>query len=238
MILYYVRHAESQNNALYKKTGSFSGRSEDAPLTETGKKQLPYLARFMNKELEQVQADGIGGNRKVPVTLYCSLMERTVATASAIAEKSQLPLYGFADIHEVGGVYVKDEETGERFGMPGKNREFFAKHYPLLHYPGDVSPDGWWNRPHEAREERPERAKRVLEKIKAHHQNPDEVVILVSHGSFFNYIARQILGMPDDAPVWLEMMNTAVSLFDFRDDHIYVPFINRHHFLPPELITQ
>jgi hypothetical protein len=100
---------------------------------------------------------GNGSQRNVPVTLYCSLMERTVATASAIAESCQLPLHGYRDIHEVGGVYLKNDETGERVGMPGHGKQFFTEHYPLLKYPEGVDADGWCNRSHEAREERPAR---------------------------------------------------------------------------------
>ncbi|NMB62002.1 MAG: histidine phosphatase family protein [Chloroflexi bacterium] len=237
MLLYYVRHAQSNNNALYNETGSYSGRSADAPLSATGKKQLPYLATFIQKELQEVQTEGNGSQRNVPVTLYCSLMERTVATASAIAETCQLPLYGYRDIHEVGGVYVKNDETDERIGMPGHDKQFFTEHYPLLHYPQGVDENGWWNRPHETREERPARARRVLEDILTCHSNPDEVVILVSHGEFFNHFINALLDMPPNSAVWFEMMNAAVSLFDFQPDLIQIPYINRHHFIPSELIT-
>ena len=237
MLLYYIRHAQSNNNALYSETGSFSGRSEDAPLSATGKKQLPYLAAFMQKELQEVQTDGNDIQRNVPITLYCSLMERTVATASAVAETCQLPLYGYKDIHEVGGVYREDDENGERIGMPGHDKQFFAEHYPLLQYPEGVDANGWWNRPHETRDERPARAHRVLEDILTRHTNPDEVVILVSHGEFFNHFINAILNMPPNSPVWFWMMNVAVSLFDFQPDLIQIPYINRHHFLPEDLIT-
>ncbi|RJQ42788.1 MAG: histidine phosphatase family protein [Anaerolineaceae bacterium] len=237
MLFYYVRHAQSINNALYNTTGSYEKRNEDAPLSDTGKKQLPYLAAFMQKELEQVQTDGQGGVRNVPVTLYCSLMERAVATASAIAERCQLPLHGYTDLHEVGGVYLINHTTGEHIGMPGKSKAFLEEHYPLLQYPQDAREDGWWNRPYESEEERPLRAGRVLESLLTRHNQPDEVVIFVSHGEFFNHLIKRILSMPDAFPVWFEMMNVAVALFDFKEDFVQIPFINRYHFLPTDLIT-
>ena len=237
MLLYYVRHAQSSNNALYTETGSDEGRSEDAPLSDIGKRQLPYLATFMQRELEYIQADGQGGSRNVPVTLYSSLMERAVATASAIAEHCHLPLLGYTDLHEAGGIYLKNEETGERVGMPGKSKAFYAEHYPLLQYPSDVPASSWWNRGHEAREERPFRAARVYDHLRSRHTQPDEVIILVSHGEFFNHLIKRILCIPEDFPVWFEMMNAAVSLFDFQEEHLQIPFINRHHFLPETLIT-
>ena len=237
MLLFYVRHAQSVNNALYDDTGSYKERDEDAPLSDTGVKQLPYLAAFMKKEIDKIQSNGQGGSRNVPVTLYCSLMERAVTTASAIAEACQLPLNGYRDLHEVGGVYLIDHETGEHRGMPGKSKAFLTEHFPLLKYPADVREDGWWNQPHEGQEERTERAKRVLEKLLHTHKQPDEVVIFVSHGEFFSHLAKQILSIPAAYPVWFELMNCSVTLFDFREEYIRIPFLNRHHFLPNEMIT-
>jgi len=237
MLLFYVRHAQSANNALYLETGSYTGRNEDPPLSKTGLAQLPYMANYLYQQLQEVQADGQGGIHNVPVALYCSLMERTVATASAIAQRCNLPLIGHALIHEAGGIYLKNDETGEHIGLAGKNREFFAEHYPLLQYPTDVPPDGWWNKPHETREERPARAKRVLEDLLTRHNKPDEVVILVSHAEFFNHLTRSILDMPADSSAWFEVMNCSVSLFDFKEGFIEIPYINRHYFIPPELIT-
>ncbi len=237
MLLFYIRHAQSVNNALYDTTGSYEKRNEDAPLSETGKKQLPYLAAFMQKEIDKVQADGQGGLRNVPVTLYCSLMERAVATASAVAAGCQLSLYGYKDLHEVGGVYLIDHASGEHIGMPGKGKAFLEEKYPLLRFPDDTREDGWWNRAFEEEKERYGRAGRVLEALFTNHNQPDEVVIFVSHAEFFNYLIKRILSIPDAFPVWFELMNCAVTLFDFREDHIRIPFLNRHHFIPNELIT-
>jgi 2,3-bisphosphoglycerate-dependent phosphoglycerate mutase len=237
MLLYYIRHGQSINNALYDQTGSYEKRNEDAPLSETGKKQLPYLAAYIKKELAQVQSDGQGGNRNVPVTLYCSLMERGIATASAVAESCDLPLHGYKDLHEAGGVYLIDHDSGEHIGMAGKNKAFLEEKYPLLQFPEDACVDGWWNQAYEEEEERHQRAKRVLEMLLHKHNQPDEVVIFVSHAEFFNYLMKQILSIPDAFPVWFVLMNCSVTLFDFQEDHLRIPFLNRHHFLPNELIT-
>ncbi|HAF62965.1 MAG TPA: hypothetical protein DCK95_11670 [Anaerolineaceae bacterium] len=234
MLLFYVRHAQSANNALYQESGSYDGRNEDPPLSKTGLAQLPYMADFIYQQLQEMQADGQGGDR---VTLYCSLMERTVATGSAIAQRCDLPLIGHALIHEAGGIYLKNDETGEHIGLPGKSKAYFAEHYPLLQYPQNVPQDGWWNKPHEEREERPARARKVLDDLLAKHTNPDEAVILVSHAEFFNHLTRCILDMPPDSNAWFEMMNCAVSLFDFQEGFIEIPYLNRHHFIPAELIT-
>jgi hypothetical protein len=43
--------------------------------------------------------------------VYCSLMERAVATGHRVAEALDLPLLGWIDIHETGGMFLYDEET-------------------------------------------------------------------------------------------------------------------------------
>jgi 2,3-bisphosphoglycerate-dependent phosphoglycerate mutase len=77
MQLYYIRHAQSENNALWEATGSDEGRSSDPELTEIGKQQITCLAQFLKT------GDPVLGNRRMDAQnlagfglthLYCSLM--------------------------------------------------------------------------------------------------------------------------------------------------------------------
>jgi 2,3-bisphosphoglycerate-dependent phosphoglycerate mutase len=47
MQLYFIRHAQSSNNALYDQAGGSSRRSEDPELTETGIRQAELVAEFL-----------------------------------------------------------------------------------------------------------------------------------------------------------------------------------------------
>ena len=49
-------------------------------------------------------------------------MVRSVATGTVLAQALKLPLGAWEDIHEVGGIHARNEETGEHPGLPGKNR--------------------------------------------------------------------------------------------------------------------
>lgn len=44
MRIFFVRHGQSENNALWARTQSHHGRVPDPELTETGKRQLAYTA--------------------------------------------------------------------------------------------------------------------------------------------------------------------------------------------------
>jgi len=111
MQLYYIRHAQSFNNALYAINGSLSERSDDPELTEVGIQQAKILAGFLGRNTTDNQIDpndtqNISGFHITHI--YTSLMVRAVATGVWIARQLDLPLYGWVDLHEWGGVYLED----------------------------------------------------------------------------------------------------------------------------------
>jgi hypothetical protein len=123
MQLYFIRHGQSENNALWMSTGSHIGRSEDPGLTEVGRQQSELLAQFLSQadstpqqlaDFQNVAGFGI-------THLYTSLMIRAVATGTIIAKALDLPLVAWEDLHEYGGIYLRDEQTDERIGLPGRN---------------------------------------------------------------------------------------------------------------------
>ncbi len=241
MQLYFIRHGESENNARWTRTGSSVGRSEDAELTDKGRQQAQIVAQHLVKKDD------------LDIThLYCSLMVRAVATGTAIAEALDVPLVAWTDLHEGGGVYLKDEASGERIGQPGKPRTYFERHYPGLILPNSLGDDGWWNRPFEAHEIRPARARRVLDELLARHGGTNDSVILVSHGGFYNQFLGALLGFTPRERVWFAMHNTAITRIDFRReeeenadaerptgprDLVRIIYTNRVDFLPEDLVT-
>ncbi len=264
MRLYYLRHAQSTNNELIDTTGSDDLRNVDAPLTERGRRQAAVLADYLSAapsgvtppaaDTKDITGFGI-------THLYCSLMDRAIATGTYISKKLDLPLVGWEDIHETGGIFEADTESGERRGLPGRNREVLRSAYPHLDIPVSVGNEGWWNRPFEEVEERRKRAKKVIEILKNRHSDPptpaggerdssvrsavDDVyhparedrVAIVSHGGFFNWIVAEILGIDRTENMWLHTNNASISRFDFIGDTIIVEYLNRTDHLPPELIT-
>ena len=49
MQFYFIRHGQSENNALWERTGSSEGRSEDPELTALGHRQAKRLAQFLRQ---------------------------------------------------------------------------------------------------------------------------------------------------------------------------------------------
>jgi len=89
MQLYFIRHGQSANNALYDRTGSWSGRSHDPELTDIGKRQAEYLARFLRQANPGASTNGWDPHNVsgFDIThLYTSLMMRAVQTGSIVAE--------------------------------------------------------------------------------------------------------------------------------------------------------
>lgn len=239
MQLYYIRHAQSLNNARWEQTGSNTGRRMDPELTETGRRQAEILAQFLKQESPDSSASGEDFQNRSGFHLthvYTSLMERAVCTGTTIAEVLGLPLVAWVDLHESGGLFQETGETGELVGMPGPNRTYFEGHHPNLVYPPALGEAGWWNKPFEEYEERPVRARRVLEELITHHGGSEDRVAFVSHGGFYNYFLMAILGLSSKDEFWFLMHNTAISRFDFVDGRVIVVYQNKVDFLPQEMI--
>jgi len=169
--------------------------------------------------------------------LYSGLMVRAVATGTVVASALDLPLVSWEDVHEWGGIYLHDEQTDERIGLPGRNRAYFEQHFPDLVLPDSLGEAGWWNRPFEEPELRLPRAKRFLRDLLERHGGADDRVAVVSHGGFFNYLLAAILNLPGREGYRFVLNNAAISRFDFNDEGIWLSYLNRVDFLPKELIT-
>jgi len=240
MQLYFIRHGQSQNNASWDQYGSDYPRVEDPELTEIGCRQVGLLARLLAQDgsferppqrFDLKDVDGFHLTH-----LYCSLMVRAVETGAAVAEALDMSLLAWKDLHETGGIFVHDRETGERRGLPGNGRAYLEGRYPRLVLSPDVAETGWWDRPFEEREERPARARRVFERLIEQHGGTDDRVAMISHGGFYNYFMSAVLGYSYDSYRFL-LNNVAITRIDFLQDRTWISYTNRTDFLSPDLIT-
>jgi 2,3-bisphosphoglycerate-dependent phosphoglycerate mutase len=244
MQFYFIRHAESENNALYARTGATVGRVADPRLTELGRRQAQYLARFL-REAGDGPADphDLQNRGGFAFThLYCSLMQRSIATALLVAQALALSLQAWPEIHEWGGMFLANAETGENEGLPGENRAFFATHFPDLLLPDSLGEAGWWNRPFESFADRPLRAQAFLRQLLERHGNSDDRVAVVSHGGFYSGFMRALFDLPPGdehgEPAYrFALNNSALTRIDFVGDSIRLIYANRLDFLPSDLIT-
>ena len=240
MQFYFIRHGQSTNNARWGRTGSSHGRSEDPALTATGQRQAESLAQYLSQGTPPATVNGRDPKNLsgFGIThLYCSLMIRAVATATAIAEAIHVPCSAWEDIHETGGIFLDDPETGEHVGLPGKSRAYFEQHYPLVCLPDTVNSHGWWNRPFEERTDRLPRAQRVVRDLMERHGGTTDRVAVVSHGGFYNYVMSVVFDMPRRDDQSFLMNNAAITRIDFETDRTVLVYANRTDFMPDEWIT-
>lgn len=242
MQLYFIRHAQSENNLLWAQTGSTEWRSEDPDITPVGRRQAEALAKFLRgpdhgEETLMVDHDPQNVHGVGLTHLYCSLMVRAVETGRVVAHALDLSLVGWLDIHEVGGIHRRDPETGENVGLPGHGRGFFETHYPDLELPDSVTELGWWNRPFEEHEQRRGRAQQFLDGLDRRHGGSDDRVAVISHGGFYNHVMRCLLRMPEDRSRWFSINNAAITRIDFDADSTWIHYTNRCDFMAGEIIT-
>ncbi len=172
-------------------------------------------------------------------------MTRSIQTGSYVAEATGLPLIGWPEIHERGGLHILDETSGEENGVPGPNRAHFMEHYPHLALPDSIGETGWWDRPIETVAEALGRARVVLAQLLERHGGTDDHVALISHAGFFQSLMRVLLSIADDFTIpqtsieemWFGVSNTAISRIEFEEKAIVIRYLNRVDFLPGELIT-
>lgn len=241
MELYFIRHAQSMNNALWESTGSSNGRHPDPDLTDKGVRQALYLASFLktprstpdeaNRAADWHNRYGFGLTH-----LYCSLMKRAVRTASIVAQALNMPLYGHPDLHENGGVYLDDPERGEPVGQAGLSRTELLTLYPNLILPPSATETGWWNRPFETEEERSARAQRVWQWLLERHGHTEDRVAFFSHAGFYHTFLTTLLGVAAQGNAWLSLSNCAITRLDISPDGIWIVYTNRVDFLPDSLL--
>ena len=240
MEIYFIRHAQSTNNVLWDQNGSAEGRVEDPLVTEIGKKQIQILAEYISRQTES-NPNGRPDDQNrygFPLThLYASPMVRALETGLAVAQATGLPLTWWKDLHEGGGIFLKNDE-GEMVGLPGKPRHFFTENYPDVILTEEIKPKGWWNQPFEPYDQRKKRAERVWEKIITNHQ-PNDKIALCSHGGFFNYFLSFVLDREITENVWVNINNASISRFNYDPDRRRVElfYFNKTDHLSDDLIT-
>lgn len=238
MRLYLIRHGQSANNLLWAETQSDKGRSFDPELTPTGHAQARQVAEFLRDGLgTRLPLGGMYGDAERPTVLYTSLMTRAVQTGHIIACALNIPLIALSEVFEVGGLYLADEATGERRGIQGPNRAHFSKISPGIELPAEVGEQGWYHRPAELTEERPLRVQRAWNDLVARHGATEDIVGLVTHGGFYNYLLGHLLQIPMGDKIWFSLNNCAITRLDVSEQGIALLYLNRFDFLPPELIT-
>lgn len=241
MQIYFIRHAQSQNNHLFDQNGNNQGRFEDPDLTATGVTQTKLLAEHIFSNLsDNSSLDFKDEHNRLGYAfthLYASPMIRAAKTAWVVAQKIKLPLRILINLHEGGGIFL-DENNKAQDLLPGQSKTYFLNHFPGIILDHGITEEGWWNRPFEPYEIRIPRAKNVVKFLIENHKNDDKVV-LFSHAGFFNYLLSALLGYEEFENVRFNINNSSISRIDIDPDRLVtkIIYINMVNFLPYDLIT-
>jgi 2,3-bisphosphoglycerate-dependent phosphoglycerate mutase len=239
MDFYFIRHGQSQNNALYASGQPLTYRTHDPELTDLGRRQAALLAESLARggpSLNGAQRDEHNHAGFGLTHLYTSLMVRAVATGAIVAERLGLPLLAWVDWHEEGGLFL-ETEPGVFEEKPGHGRGYFAREYPALRLPESLTDAGWWGRGLEPAEERPQRARRVVAELLARHAESDDRVAVISHGGFYNHFVAALQEVEPPYRLHFHMNNTGIARIHLTPRGRHVVYQNRCEHLPAELIT-
>lgn len=224
-----IRHGQSHNNAVYAAQGTSVGRLPDPPLTVLGQAQARALGA----------AFAAGDFPVVPTVLHASLMTRAIQTAAPIADAVGLPVLGRADVFEVGGpLDWSGHEDHPRRPHSGSGSAVLAALTERLVLPAEARPDGWWGGPVEAESGAAERAARVIEDLRERYGGTTEVIAVVSHEWFSQFLFRELLGLPLRGG-WIDLNNTGVTRFRNVEDPSLtsVSWTNRTTHLRPDQLS-
>ncbi|MBK9229795.1 MAG: histidine phosphatase family protein [Anaerolineae bacterium] len=244
MELYLIRHAQSTNNALPDQTL----RVEDPRLTDVGWQQTRRLADYLaaqrlpateaahlatngSNEFNQFNQQGYSFTR-----LLVSPMTRTLQTAQVLADALGLIPEVWADIFEVGGIYLDYGGPIGEVGLPGRTRTDLQAEFPQAILPDTIGEDGWWWGGRETRPESLLRAGRVMERLAAW-AGTDERICMMTHGAFSDRLLK-VYGQQALDGVAYFLVNTAISRLDVpAAGRISIRYLNRCAHLTADLLT-
>ena len=239
MELFFIRHAQSENNALAARNAVNEVRTHDPELTALGQQQAARLAEFLAQQHPEAHTAPYDPQNRRGITLthlYASLMVRAVNTGTALAQRLGLPLTAWVDWHEEGGLFL-EESPGHFVGRPGNGRSYFEKRYPGFKLPETLTDAGWWTHALEPHEDRPRRARRALAELLERHGGTDDHVGIVSHGGFYTHLVAALMDVQPPYKLAHLLNNASISRIVLTPSGSYVVYQNRCEYLPTELIT-
>lgn len=196
MRLILVRHAQSLHNLLvtqlpreeFERT-----RNADPELTPLGFQQAERLGSAMASYLTELDP--------AELVIRTSPMLRTLQTARPLLTAHGVQSLLWRDIHEHGGLFVGSREKGTTVGHPGITRAALLATFPEFTAEDGHGEDGWWNRDAETDDEFRARVGLVAGDLldQAAGTTDDDLLLLVSHGTFLGHLLKQLVREEDAA---------------------------------------
>ncbi len=213
MLAYFIRHAQSENNARPDHE-----RVSDPGLTQLGLEQARRLGEWTPM---------LGLTK-----LISSPFLRTLLTCEQVQVATGLPVEVRADWHEAGGCF-SDYRPGQMKGEPGMTRSDIERQFAGFTAVGDIDETGWYKRAdRESYAEARQRMARLARETQREFAHTDERIGFVVHCDVKRFL---IEAFHDD---WIEIpINTSVSTVEFTPDAIRLVEFNQVDHLTPDLHT-
>lgn len=214
MLLYLIRHAQSENNARPEEE-----RVEDPGLTEIGHEQARRLGEWIPC-LELTR-------------LITSPFRRALLTAQAIHKTTPLTPQVRVHLHEQGGCY-QGHEPGNLVGRPGMGVPEITREFAGFETGSDLSEGGWWaSKPYESEEQASRRAREIILRAQDEFAGTNERVAFVMHAD----IKLLVLGHLDTKSLDVPC-NTSITTIEIDRRRSRLVDFNRVDHLSDELVTQ
>ncbi len=181
----------------------------DFALSERGLAQSDKLANYLKTNLVP------NLSKVAPARFYCSPLQRTRQTlAPTLNAFPDISCHEDPQLVEVdSGIFsgLTWEEAGEKYP---EERERFAKARDWGAVPGGESKVELWRR-----------AAGFLTQLASEH-SADDFVVVMSHGGFIRACLSHLASVPPDAPVFVCIDNTALSLAGMHNQRHYIRYVN------------
>lgn len=197
MLLYVVRHAQSEANV---KT---PGAGKDSRLTELGRRQAQAAAT----RLAEIGIDRV----------LASPYTRALETADAIRQATGAPAGIVPLLHEH---HVDPLGSDRDEDWPFMSRAALAERYPHFELPADFDFAPRWHAIPEEDAVVVRRGGRVLQELWDRYAappagNPDIKLALVTHGSPAGKLLMAVLGIQDPGGLAIRIDNASISIVDW-----------------------
>jgi 2,3-bisphosphoglycerate-dependent phosphoglycerate mutase/probable phosphoglycerate mutase len=209
VLLYVVRHAQSESNA------KVPGAGKDSRLTELGRQQAAAVA---------ARLAGIGIDR-----VLASPYTRALETADAIRRATGAPAGIVPLLHEH---HVEPLQSDKDEDWPFLTRTALTERFPHFEPPADFAFGPRWHDIPEEDDAVVRRGQRVVEDLWHKYSsppdaNPDIRLALVTHGSPAGKLLLGLLGVPTARGINVRIDNASLSIVDYAPHHRVLLASNR-----------
>ncbi|XP_053992647.1 uncharacterized protein LOC128883853 isoform X2 [Hylaeus volcanicus] len=217
MRVYFVRHAQSMNNAMHQSEHiNFVSRHHDPPLTLVGKQQAEFAAAWLYNHIQKLCSENQHHNHDTPLAILSSPMIRALETAQVMSKQfNSLPIIVMPSICETGGVFSgsrvnsvvssKDSKSQKHSHdvAPSNQSESFHNgitvdalylRFPTVSVAQNIQKNGWWFGSRETSANAYTRACNFSRLLWLHAlMNPKSTLIIITHGLFLDMLLKSLL---------------------------------------------